>query len=88
MHVLKPNTQYKLVTLTLACPVEITEAGMADGINEMLNEGLIFHGSNCGYADWQIDFSGPVKTTDNSPEEGVLFVGMPVQPCDFIKDSV
>jgi hypothetical protein len=73
MDILKPNTRYKLVTVTLACPESIGEAGMADGINEMLNEGISRFPDNCAYADWSIDFSGPVRTTSREAEEGELF---------------
>ena len=73
MHALKPNTEYQLVTVTLACPLEIGVAGMADAINDMLNAGIAEHGSECVFHDWSNNFCGPVKKTDDSPEEGDLF---------------
>jgi hypothetical protein len=73
MRNLKPHTDYILVTVTLACPMSITEAGMADGINEMLNGDLADYPDNCAYADWTIDFAGPVRHTSADPEEGEIF---------------
>lgn len=71
MHNLKPNTKYKLISVTMAIPLEIGEAGMADGINEMLRESMMDYPDFLG--DYNIDFSGDVRETDGDPEEGELF---------------
>lgn len=80
MNCLKPNTQYQIITINVAMPVDITEAGMADAINETL------HNANGNddpvFADWQIKGfetiglkDGSVHfITDDDPQEGDPFV--------------
>ena len=70
MHLLKPNTKYKLVVLTMACPVEEGEAMMADAINETMRESMIM--DNSVIHDYSIDFRGPEVMTDGAPEEGSI----------------
>ncbi len=67
MHALKANTEYKIVTIELAMPANLTYDEIADGLNEILRE-------NCDekfIADWRFPFHnvwiGP------NPEEGEVF---------------
>ncbi len=71
MHSLQPKTAYKLITVQIAVPASLSEAEMADGINETLGDAVDGQGETM-FADWSIDFSGPTRTTDANPEEGDL----------------
>lgn len=75
MHSLQPRTGYRIVTVHLAVPESIDEAGAADGINDMLREALKTHEEKCVFHDWQLKTNGscPIYRTDNMPVEGDLF---------------
>ena len=71
MHTLKPDTKYKLVEITLACPESIEDAEIADWINESLNEQIRY--SDCVFDDWKISFTVQLRKTNLTPQEGDLF---------------
>jgi hypothetical protein len=78
MEYLKPNTNYKIVSIRLACPESIDDGELTDGLNEMLRNAMSF--GDCVFDDYAIDnfsiegvFTGNIKTTDSNPEEGELF---------------
>ena len=73
MHTLKPNSEYKMVVVELACPAELSDAAIADGLNEMLNESIRQYPDNSAFSDWKIEFDVTVRKTGNEPEEGELF---------------
>lgn len=77
-----PNTPYRTIHVTLVCPEEMSEAEIADGINETLRPAMITHGSECVFHDYSIDFGNKkIKVSGHEPEEGELLI--PVTPCDF-----
>lgn len=73
MHTLSPNTSYKMVEVTLACPAEFSDAEIADGLNEMFNESLQRFPDNSAFCDWKIEFDVPEQKTSSDPVEGELF---------------
>lgn len=81
-HNLKPNTPYRLVTITVAVPASLLDASdaiVADGLNEMLRPGMlcndaVFHDYELRLAD------APLRTTDDAPEEGDLFTEDDAKP--------
>ncbi len=62
-----------MVEVTLACPAEFSDAEIADGINEMLNESMRQYPDNSAFHDWKIEFDVPVRETSSDPIEGELF---------------
>ena len=72
MHKLVGNTEYRIVTVTLACQNALSRAYISDGLNEMLNSALI-DPNGCVFDDWAIDTEGPVVKIEEDPEEGEVF---------------
>ena len=80
MHALKPNTQYKIVSVQLALPASLDDAEITDGLNELLR-------SVCAedfIADWAFKDTKPsakwphptdylMLQTGPIAEEGCLF---------------
>ena len=83
MHLIQPNTKYRIVTVQIAVPAELAESGaFTDGMNDMLN-GCLMHTEQTGelfIADWRFCLPSPLSSTvpqfvtsSDAPKEGELF---------------
>jgi glutamine cyclotransferase len=73
MHLIQPNTKYRIVTVELAVPDSVEY--WTDGMNEMLNQCLqtTQQSGELFIADWQILNNEREVTSSATPEEGELF---------------
>lgn len=60
-NTMKDNLQF--VTVRIACPKDVTEAEIADAINETLNRSNVEFPGNSIFADWAIEIPA---TNENS----------------------
>lgn len=77
MHNLKPDTEYKLVSLLLAVPASLQDVEITDGLNDILNNHLVDLEDDPFVVDWIFpNLEDPFsirKTGKNVVEEGELF---------------
>jgi len=74
MHTIKPNTNYRIVTIHVAVPESLGDE-FTDGMNDMLN-GCLMNTEQTGeefIADWQYKDEEIVATSSSDPVEGELF---------------
>lgn len=84
MHTLKSNKRYKLITVQVAAPADLSDAAITDGLNEMLNAAVDLPASQTVVRDWRFIYAPPrlravgtdyeVKKVGSQPEEGEAFV--------------
>lgn len=84
MHTLKSNKRYKLITVLVAAPADLSDAAITDGLNEMLNAAVDLPACQSVVRDYRfIDAPASrraagtayeVKKVGSQPEEGEAFV--------------
>ena len=78
MNDLKPNTQYKIVTVQLAIPASINDDEITDGLNEMIRATIVRNGTEPNevfIADYIYPFTEqfPTVSTNHDVGEGCVF---------------